>query len=135
MSSPVEDLMSVLAGAGLGTVGTTIFGSLLAVIPAGAGPFTHLIEYGAETPDETHDDIGTNIDRPRIQISVHATVYTVARAHAKACHRVLSKIINEVINGTEYKRVVPLQSPFELPLDANNRSVQAFNVQADMAAT
>jgi minor capsid protein len=127
----VQDLGTKLQAAGLGVQGTTIFGSLNAIIPAGAGPFVHLVEYGGAPPGETHDDPGTAIDRPRVQVSVHAASYAVADAHAQACHRELSRIVNALINSTFYVRVVPLQQPFDLGPDASNRATVAFNVACD----
>ena len=126
----VDALIAWLAAAGLGTAGTTLFGSLSVAIPNGAGPVTHLIEYGGATPDETQTDDGTAIDRPRVQVTVHATSYSAADTQAQACHRALARVVNRTAaDGMRYLRVAPIQAPFELGLDANGRAVVAFNLE------
>jgi hypothetical protein len=81
------------------------------------------------TVDALTDD-GTAIDRPRVQVTVHARTYAAADAQAQACHRALARIVNQTAaDGTRYLRVVPIQSPFELGLDTAGRAVVAFNVE------
>lgn len=128
--STVTALMEYLQAHGLGTAGTTLFGATSAAVPAGAGPFTHLIEYGGAVPVESHDDHGTSIDRPRVQVTVHAASALGADLQAQACHRALSQIVNvTTLDGVRYLRVVPVQAPFDMGLDTSGRARVAFNVE------
>jgi hypothetical protein len=133
--STVTALHGVLQSAGLGTPGVDLLGGLLATVPpTGAGPFTHVVAYGGELPDETHDDGGTAIDRPRVQVVVHAATTAAAEARAQQCQRALSQVTNRLIDGTRYLRVVPIQPPFDLGPDATGRARWAFNVAVAVEA-
>lgn len=82
-----EDLVAVLEGEGLATLGTDTFIGRAASVPQGSGPFVSVIDTGGSAPYATHNgDLYENLSA---QIVVRAATYTAARTRALAIWRAL----------------------------------------------
>lgn len=70
---------------------------------------------------------------PRVQIQTRGPHgpggHDVALTRAREAYNLLVMITNETVNGADYHRVAPLQEPFFLRRDENERPYFAFNVQ------
>lgn len=126
------DLKTLGVNAGLGTFGGatgTIYISPKAIIPTGDGPYTSIIETGGTGPLQIQDRVNA-YRRPTAQIVVRAQSYNVAYLLAHKWYNVVAKIRNDLINSVFYHKIVPLQEPFDMPLDESGRARVAFNVLA-----
>jgi hypothetical protein len=128
----LDDLASVLVGGGLGTLGTDLFLSSRAVVPAlPSGSTVHIIETGGTAPHNTHNSTASPAYlQPGAQITVRANDYRVAITKARAVYESLYGIRNEFIGSGWYLWVKPLQEPFDLGVEDNGQSRVAFNVIA-----
>ena len=91
---------------------------------------TSIVEYGGSPPDYVFgNDLPTN-ENARVQISCRSTSSTKARANAHAAWVAVGKIANETLSGKSWLRATPLQSPFLLRRDEQNRVIFAFNCAA-----
>lgn len=66
---------------------------------------------------------------PRLQVMVRAASYATGRALIESCFTALT-FTNVTISGSRYMRCEPLQDPFYLNRDANERAIFAFNCEA-----
>jgi hypothetical protein len=142
MSGWIYDLQFLLSGDGVGTnagPNKNLFVSSQKVLPAGAGPFLSLVETGGSTPENTQNStIVPAYQRPGAQIVVRADSYPDAYAMARAAYNSLVKVRNQFVGsgylsptGTWYRKIRPLQEPFDMGLDADGRPRVTFNVIGD----
>jgi hypothetical protein len=127
----LDDLATKLVAAGVGVLGTSLFLSSKAIIPAGAGPYLTLTETGGSGPTRIQNQSSAATERPTAQVAVRASTYAVARAKAKAAHTALDGIWNTTINGTVYLRIVARQEPTDIGQDEAGRVVVVFNLEAE----
>jgi hypothetical protein len=87
-----------------------------------------VFEYSGRAPEHT---LGANNvwRRPRFQILVRSASYSTARALIESCFTTLT-FTETTLSGTRYMRCEPLQDPFALPRDANERAILACNFEA-----
>lgn len=135
-----EELMFILSGDGVGVPMVNMFRSSAKQLPTGPGPLLSIIETGGTSPEPTHNRvILPAYQKPGAQIIVRADSYVVAFAMARAAYNSLVKVRNEFIGsgvtsstGTWYRKIYPLQEPFDMGLDADDKRVRvAFNVLGD----
>lgn len=104
-----------------------------AVLPTGTGvAFLTLQATGGLEPVGTHDGGPTRYRRATYQVVARAGTYALAEALALAAYAALA-FQNATVSGVAFLRVRPLQEPFELPLDTDQRCRVAFNVIAEHA--
>lgn len=79
---------------------------------------------------ESVDTFGTDhaIRLPRFQVQVRAASYAAAQSLIDLCHAALT-FTNITISSTRYMRCKPLQDPFFLKRDGNERAVLVFNAE------
>lgn len=129
----LDDLVTELEDAGLGTWGTSIFTSTRANIPklASGEATLQLIETGGTAPENTHNALGQPAFlRPGAQILARADSKKEAEAKAWDAYRVMYRVRNKFINSGWYRRISPLQSPIDLGLDDRGQVKYGFNVLA-----
>lgn len=135
-----EELLYIMSGDGVGIPQTNMFVGSFKVVPAGAGPFLSIIETGGTTADHTQNSvIKPAYQRPGAQIVCRADTAPAAKAMARAAYNSLVKVTNAYIGsgilnptGTWYRKIRPLQEPFDIGLDpTGNRVRYAFNVLSD----
>jgi hypothetical protein len=133
------ELHWIMSGDSVGIPRVNMFGSSAKVLPTGAGPFLSVIETGGTTPENTQNSvIVPAYQMPGAQIVVRADSSPVAEAMARAAYNSLVKTRNQLVGsgavsatGTWYRKIRPLQEPFDLGLDSQGRERWAFNVLGD----
>lgn len=124
-----DDLVVLISGAGLGTLGSSLFVGTKATIPTGDGPFTSVIETGGTGPEGTHNSVTKPAYvRPSAQIVARAKKHDDARNRAQSLYLLLYPIRNQFVNGTWWRSVTVAQEPFDLGVDDAGRIRFAFNI-------
>lgn len=123
--------MAFFQAQGIGTPAVNLFAGSQATLPTGAGPYTRLTEYGGMEPVRAMRGV-VAAEQPRVQVMVHAASYTAARNKAEAAYRSCLHATDggaTTLSGTVYVQMLPLQPPYDIGADANNRTMVGFNVQ------
>lgn len=126
----IEEVVARLVAQGVGVLGTSLVVSSKSLIPAGDGPIVSLTETGGSGPQFVQNSSTAAVQRPTVQVVARASTYLAAAAKARAAYDALL-LYNTSLSGTRYKRLLPLQEPFDMGLDAAGRPMVAFNVMAE----
>lgn len=127
----LEDIVSGYVTAGVGVFGTNIFLTSRHNTPDGDGPYLSIVETPGREADETHNEVVVPAyQRPSAQVVVCARTYQTARTMARAAYNA-SRVTNQLVNGTWYRRMRPSQEPFDYGLDPKGRPQLAFNLTAE----
>ena len=114
------------------TLGTNL---MLSRLPDTPDVCVALFEYSGRLPQHT---FGTNSawELPRFQVQIRDDDYATARTMAQTCYNALT-FTNQTLTGVRYMRCEPLQSPFLLRRDENERVILIFNCEAwkDLSST
>jgi hypothetical protein len=128
----LEEIGLFLQANGFGTLGTSIFLSLIPQDPPGGGQdaVLGLFEVPGLGPLHTHDLLGPSVERPAVQLRWRGAPfgYAAARQQAGAAFRLLDSIVNQQINGVFYQSIQALQSPFGQPSDEWQRPFVLFEI-------
>lgn len=100
-------------------------------VPLGPGPWLSMRETGGTGAERRQGTAGAAYKRPAAQILATAESYQAARALADAAYDACDLVKNEELDGVYYVDCRPLQEPFGLGLDGNQRARVAFNVIGD----
>lgn len=119
------ELSMYLQMEGHGTIVTTIFQSRLPDMPTAA---ISLHETGGMAPEYHADSTEAATERPTVMIVVRDASYGTARSRAEAVLRSLEAVNGTTLSGVQYRRIVPLQSPYDRGPDAQNRAQVAMNI-------
>ena len=131
MSDFAEDIVYLEEAAGVGTFGATIFATSKSVIPKGDGPFLSIRETGGTSPLRTQNSVAVPAyQRPSAQLVARASKPVDAKSMARAAYNALVGVRNRMVNGVYYREINPVQEPFDIGLDAQERIQYAFNVNA-----
>lgn len=122
MTALLDDLAVLLQAEGIGTVATDLFKGRM---PDAPDTCLAIRALPGQAPLFTHD--GFTYQRPRVQVLARGATYAAAEAKAADAFRVLSRITNGGLAGRPILRVEPVQSPFELDHDENDRVLYVFN--------
>jgi hypothetical protein len=122
----LEELGLLLQGAGHGTLGSTLF---LYQLPDEPDVCIALRGYEGAAPEYTHGGAMPAFERPRFQLSSRAPLVDEAMAAAWAAWKTLSVIRNAAVGGVTYLAVNPMQTPFVIERDENNRWVAGANFE------
>lgn len=126
----LDELAARYVAQGVGVLGTSILLSNKAVVPDTDSAVLTITETGGTSPERSQNAVTTPAyQRPRAQILARAKSYQAARALAKAAYDA-SFVRNTALSGTFYRELDPVQEPFDMGLDANQRARVAFNVAA-----
>ena len=90
-----EELVKVLSGASLATLGTDTFIGPQATVPTGTGPYLLINDTGGSGPLESHS--GDTYEQLSAQIIIRASTYTAARTRALAVWRALHGVRNTTV--------------------------------------
>ena len=115
----------------VGVFGSNIFLGSGAVIPTGDGPYLSLTETGGNAPTRIQNVPGAHTQRPTAQILVRAKSYLTARTMAKAAYAALDGVFNTTLTGVFYQKITARQEPTDIGLDAENRRMISFNIDAE----
>jgi hypothetical protein len=124
MSAVDDDIGAYLAANGQSA--GLVYGGLdsspaaqVAVVPGAGRP-----------PEWTHNQAGTAINKPSVQVLVRAADYRTARDRANAIHALL-QLTTVTIGSTVYHRVWPIGSPAPLGPDDNGWFIFSVNFITD----
>lgn len=126
----LDEIAQFLVDAGLGARGTDIWSGFF---PAEPDNVIVLEEYGGLPAEYVQEEPGVLVEHPRLQLRVRDMAYDTGRTRIEQCYRALGTVHNETLSGTFYIRIVPVQAPFRLDRDANNRHHLGCNFQVDKA--
>jgi len=126
----LDDVATLLAQAGLGTIGLTIF---LARLPDSPDAALAIREYGGPAPDYLYGGVDPTQEWPRCQIECRDPDYAAARLRIERCARALGAVRERAVNGTHYHRITPLGPPVPLGEDESQRSRIIVNVECAKA--
>jgi hypothetical protein len=133
VSLVVEDVAYLLEQGGIATRSggdaRTILIGAKAKPPAAIAWFVRLVEYGGLL-EHTHDRSTAAYHLPKVQVAFTSNDWLLIRQKAHEALGVLD-IGNVEVNGTWYRRLSPMQSPFDMGIDDNQRAKFGFNVQAE----
>lgn len=118
----LEDLAIALQSAAVGTLGTDLFLGWLPDAPAAA---MALYETGGQPPSYIHQALTPAIIRPSVQVMVRDTEYATGRERMQDAYDALCAL-------SSYLLVSPLQEPFSLGRDADDRPLFAVNFSITM---
>lgn len=125
----LDELISLLETAGVGTEDTDIFQTSKSLIPAGVGPYLSLVETGGTAPENTHNAVSTPAyQRPTVQILVRAESPADSAEMIRAAYDALVGVRNTTVSSVFYREIRPMQEPTDLGLDSTGRHRMAFNV-------
>jgi hypothetical protein len=123
----IEEVAQLIQAAGHGTLGVDIF---LYQMPDTPDTCVALREYGGGEPVYVHSRINPCYELPRFQLVARAPSIPDARLLAHQVWITLQQIKNVSLGGTFYQRLQPLQSPFIIERDNNDRWVAGANFEA-----
>ena len=125
MSRPagwLNDLVTILENASVGTFGVTILTSTKSAPPAPALPngsaTLTIVETGGTSPMDTHNSvIRPAIVRPGAQLIARAPNYDTAKAMAHLAYDAFVSLHNVYVNSGLYIEVRPRQEPFDAGME------------------
>lgn len=125
----LDDLLSVLATAGVGTINQDLFQTSRHAVPDGDGPYLMLKELGGSSPLNTHN----RLDLPAwvnqgCAVIVRGKVPSTTRAMLLDARAALYPIRNTTINSVVYQRVRLLNEPHDIGLDDKQRIMFGFDI-------
>lgn len=135
----IDDVVTLIQGAGLGVPGVTIFWTAAAKLPANPTPanpalgpaaFFSLTETGGTAPWILHT--GAPYDRPSCQIMTRGPISQPgpARTLIESAYIFFRAKVNFSVNGVPYVSIFANQAPFELSPDENPPRIRfAFNIR------
>ncbi len=129
----LDEICARLVSAGVGVLGTTLFKSSAAKLPAGAGPYITVTETGGIAPgprNRVHNEAQMHVQSPGAQIAVRAMSYVEARAKAVQALNALDGTWNTTLSGVFYQQITARQQPTDIGLDEAGRVVVVFNIDA-----
>jgi Bacteriophage minor capsid protein len=117
MSSPGVEIKSFLDG--LGTLGAIRVG----ILDATPDELCAINEYGGLTPIGKFGVQGVGQERPSLQIIFRGTPndYATPMSRARIAYFALAAVQPGTLSGTIYDQIIPIQPPFSLGKDTNNR--------------
>lgn len=133
MAGLLADLGAYLVTNGLGTLGTDIHLGILRDSPDVA---TGLFELPGGLSLDTMESTGRpSIITPRLQVLTRAASedYEASKARADAVWDLLTRVVNQTINGTYYVRIEATDTPAPLDRDDDKRVLFVANYRVHRA--
>ena len=126
--SLLEDVLTLLQGAAVGTPGTDLYGA--GWYDEGGAPDAQVavFEYGSDPPSHVLGPTNeASSVHHRVQVVARSFDYLAARAKAQAAYDALANRVEITVGGRRYIRIEALQEPFDMGRDENNRRLVACN--------
>jgi hypothetical protein len=123
-----EHIGQLLAQQGHGTLAVDLF---IDSRPDTPDTCVALTTTGGQTPTWVHDSAAVSTELPTFQVLARSKSTTAARDKVHAIYAYLQTLGNSMINGVFFQRLVPLQTPFNMGRDGNNRWLWVVNFIAE----
>ena len=125
-----RELVNLLAANGLGEYEVDLFLNFLPETPVVCGS---VFETAGAAPTAGFGVQGIQHESPAVQIRFRGEAFDVEgpRVKAHTAYRLCMTQWGVVLSGTKYLTLKPMQSPYILERDGNNRVVWAFNAIAE----
>lgn len=134
----LDDLAQYLDDAGLGSntdATRTIFTDYTPDLPTTEDPIIVLTRYGGMPPERIQETRGIAYEKPRVQVKVRSRVYDSGDQLIEKVFDTLVRLQNTELGGTYYRGIIPLQTPFFLRRDIEQRAEFIFNCQVEKERT
>ena len=122
----LDEIAAYLESQSVGTRGTTLF---TAIMPDTPDELVVIYENPGMMPSRSHST-NPNLEHPQLGIWVRGTTdgdYVGPRQKAQDAYNALVLIRNQTLSATLYLDVMPMQQPFLLERDDNQRAIIGFN--------
>lgn len=128
MSTTLDELATFLTNAGLSNIQK-------GQIQPTPDACTVIYEYGGLAPDHVFGQSAIEIEHPRVQIACRGIPgdYAGPRARAETAYRAMAAASAQSISSTRYLTMEPIQPPFLIDRDRDNRILVGFNCQISKA--
>ena len=130
MADMLDELGDYLEAQGVGTLAEDLF---IGAYPDKPDSMVAVMEYQGDAPSLTHSAPGVSYERRRIQIMARGLTRGAAMVLATGADVALQAVRNMDLGGTRYLGIYPLQSPFPLGRDANERYKVVCNYRVEKA--
>ena len=130
-----QEIVEFLSDAGIGTPGTDLFYGVMPDTPKFCGA---VIPYPGRQPEQQFGEPDVWLEMPRAQFSWRAGApdqIQDAFEKLQLAYELLQRVQVEVIGGTLYHRIQPLQTPFVSDIDESGLPVVAFNFEVERDVT
>lgn len=127
----LDEIAARLVAQGVGVIGSNIILGSRGFIPMGDGPYLSLTETGGMAPTRIHNKASANTQRPTAQVLVRAKNYVAARTMAKNAYTALDGLYETDLSGVRYHSIIARQEPTDIGLDAQDRPMISFNIEAE----
>lgn len=97
------------------------------------GTAVALFESGGVAP--LYTQAALSMERPAVQVISRSTSYATARLNAHRIYALLSAVENGTLSGVSYPTITPVQSPFDIGMDAGGHSMLSCNYIAEKAVS
>jgi hypothetical protein len=122
-----EHVVQYLDDMGFGTSAVDLFADNMPPNPHDA---VVIQTTGGFSPTFVHDSPGVHTELPTVQVVCRSKSIVSAKAKCFAIYAALSMIRNQQVDGVFVQRMVPMQSPFPLGRDDNDRWQWVVNFMA-----
>jgi hypothetical protein len=92
---------------------------------------TVIREYAGSEPEYVLGEASVKLVKPRVQVQVRAVRSADARQRIMVVFDVLTRVVNQTLSGTFYVKIRPIQSPFWMQRDENDKHIWVFNVECE----
>lgn len=123
----LDEIGAYLEQNAIGKVGTNLF---LSKLPPSPDAAVAVIETGGAGPDYVMGQSQPVYENPTFQVIVRNKSYKIAREKAGRIWDLLGRVSNLPLGGRRYLQIIPLQSPFDLGPDENQREQVVANYEA-----
>lgn len=125
--STLQMLADLIVYAGGGTQGTDVFAGRM---PTSPDDCVSVSVYQGLPPDYVQESAAPASERVSFQTLIRGTSREAVETKAQTIWRGVASVRNQYINAAFLLAVRPMQSPFELMQDSNDRVVYVFNAEA-----
>lgn len=123
-----EHIAAYLQTLGHGTLGVNLF---IDVLPEAPDDVIVVTSSGGFAPSFVQDKRGINTEMPTFQVATRSRSVPSAKAKSHAIYLDLQKLDNVIVDGVFFQRLSPMQPPFAIERDDNNRWIWGCNYVAE----
>lgn len=128
----LDDAVTKLEADGVGTFNVTIFTTSQVAVPKKTVATLHLKKTGGTSPEQTQNaTLRPAFTKPGLQLTARADNIEDADILISSAYDSLTQVRNQFINSGWYRRMRPLQEPFDNGVDDRGQFQMTFNLLAE----